>query len=56
MVKDYQQEHELIRQELWIKIACAYVNSSNSTNVIHAEAWADKILNAFDNRFKAQNK
>ena len=33
ITKDYKEEHELVRKELWMRIACAYVNSSNSTSI-----------------------
>ena len=46
------KEHEQIRKELWVKMAYAYVNSSNSTDKDRAAIWADKILEDFDKRFK----
>ena len=33
MIKDYKKEHELVRKELWMRVACAYVNSSNSVDI-----------------------
>lgn len=49
--KDYSEEHEIIRKQLWRDIACAYVSAANSTNANGAAKWADKILEAFDDRF-----
>lgn len=43
--------HESIRKDLWSKVACAYVNSSNSTTSEYACGWADKVLSGFDERF-----
>lgn len=54
--KDYKEEHELVRKELWIKIAYAYVNSSNSTSKEYASKWADQVLEDFDERFKKPTK
>lgn len=51
ITKDYEEEHELVRKELWMRIACAYVNSSNSTHKDRAANWADKVLSDFDVRF-----
>ena len=50
--KDYEKEHELIRQELWCRVACAYVQSSNSIRVERAPEWADHVLSEFDKKFK----
>ena len=52
MIKDYDQEHELVRKELWTRVACAYVESSNSINKTGAATWADQVLKDFDERFK----
>jgi hypothetical protein len=52
ITKDYKEEHDLVRKELWISIASAYVNSSNSTSKEGAAKWADKVLEDFDSRFK----
>ena len=49
--KDYTEEHDIIRKELWRDIACAYVSASNSTSSEGAAKWADKVLEAFDKRF-----
>ena len=51
-IKDYKEEHELVRKELWMRICCAYVNSSNSVNKSYASEWADEVLKEFDKRFK----
>lgn len=50
--KDYKEEHELVRKELWIRVAVAYVQSSNSTSKEYASTWADRVLDDFDERFK----
>ena len=52
IIKDYKEEHDLVRKELWTRIACAYVNSSNSTNKENASKWADQVLKDFDSRFE----
>ena len=52
ITKDYKEEHDLVRKELWMRIACAYVNSSNSTSKEHASKWADQVLMDFDSRFE----
>lgn len=49
--KDYKEEHELVRKELWMRVATAYVQSSNSISKEDAATWADKVLNDFDRRF-----
>jgi len=56
ITKDYKEEHELVRKELWMRIACAYVNSSNSTSKEYASKWADQVLKDFDERFNKPNE
>lgn len=52
MDNNAKEAHEQIRKDLWVKVAIAYVNSSNSTKIRHAKEWADEILSDFDERFK----
>jgi len=49
---NYKTDHQTIRKQLWADIAVAYVSASNSTDVRGAENWADRILEAFDERFE----
>lgn len=51
ILSQIKEQHELVRKKLWMKAACAYVNSSNSTDRNQAAAWADTVLYEFDNRF-----
>ena len=46
------KDFEVMRAELWSSVYVAYVQSSNSTNPNGGSGWADKALQAFDERFK----
>lgn len=39
------------RKELWIGVAIAYANSSNSTHIQYMAKWADHALAEYDKRF-----
>lgn len=54
MSKNYKEEHELIRQELWVRMAAAYVGAANATNINGPSKWADRVLEDFDERFKSE--
>ncbi len=51
-----QRNHEDLRKELWIEIAVAVASADNSTNKASCAAWADYVLNDFDERFKKEEK
>ena len=51
IIKDIEQEHDLIRKELWIKVAVAYVSASNSASKEGAAEWANQVLKDFDKVF-----
>lgn len=49
------KEHQSIRKELWVGIAVAVAQSSNSVESQTCWIWADKILAEFDSRFRDES-
>jgi hypothetical protein len=47
-----QQQREDYRKELWVRVAVAVAQASNSTTRYMMEKWADHALAEFDKRFK----
>lgn len=47
-----KKAHEEQRRDLWVSVAVAIAQSSNSTNKYVMEKWADHALAEFDARFK----
>jgi hypothetical protein len=49
-------DHETMRRKLWIKTAVAIAGAFGVSEFKVAASWADKALDAFDERFKSQAK
>ncbi len=45
-------EHELMRRDLWIKIAASVANNERYTSMEYPAQWADAVLKDFDSKFK----
>lgn len=50
-----QKEHELMRRELWIKIATAVAGCDTCKTIEAPARWADITLKAFDEKFNSMN-
>lgn len=51
-MKDYIEEHQLARINLWAQAWVGVANAINCTKPEAATRWADAALAAFDERFK----
>ena len=51
--KDYIEQHQAIRKQLWVNVYVSYVGAANATNPDGASKWADIALVRFDERFSA---
>ena len=48
-----EKEHEMMRRELWIKVAVAVANCENAKLEDSPARWANETLKKFDEKFKA---
>lgn len=48
--------HDQQARELWMKVAVAVANSSNSTTTSSMISWADHAVKEFDKRFHPNNQ
>jgi len=53
--KDYSEEHEVKRKEIWIGAWIGVANAVNCRYSSSATKWADEALKAFDERFEKPN-
>ena len=51
-MKDYKQEHELIRRQVWQNAWTATAGANDCKSTCTATKYADAALEAFDERFK----
>lgn len=54
--KDYQEEHENIRKNLWIQAWVLTANSDNCIKLNTPTIYADTALSEFDKRFDKPTK
>ena len=52
MEKSFKQEHELIRQQLWVNAWCSVANANDCKEAASATNWANKALQDFDKKFE----
>jgi hypothetical protein len=52
-MKDYEQEHELMRRQVWRDAWAMTANANDCKSAATATKYADAALKAFDARFPA---